>query len=300
MSDYTPQKTYYMETNALYSLSKHFDNIANSNIKVATSLFALQEIVDGIEEDSFHKRKILLNKLCSSSVLIYPYLPKECITTAFHLDISGLPQIIEEKAILLEQVKLICSSNVFDEYSTKLADKLGIDVLAVKESNDQREQENKCIISEKIESDRIYIKKLRQKQAKNPSYTQIDPMKAFSLDEDMPNIDLYSDEAKLLRGILDSLLILYDEQDILDAMLQKNKDALVAFLLGYRLYGGAKALEMDRKLAGRNDINDLLHLLYLRNRDSVIVSDDNIFNISSMKDMRIKNDAFLNLIKKSE
>ena len=116
MSDYTSQKTYYMETNALYALSKHFDNIANSNVNVATSLFALQEIVDGIEEDSFRKRKILLNKICSSSVLIYPYLPKECITTAFHLDISELPQIIEEKAFLLEQLKLIRSSDSFDEY----------------------------------------------------------------------------------------------------------------------------------------------------------------------------------------
>lgn len=300
MSDYTSQKTYYMETNALYALSKHFDNIANSNVNVATSLFALQEIVDGIEEDSFRKRKILLNKICFSSVLIYPYLPKECITTAVHLDISGLPQIIEEKAFLLEQLKLIRSSDSFDEYSARSDDKLGIDVLAVKESNDQREQENKRIISKEIESDRIYIKKLRQKQAENPSYIQIDPMKAFSLDVDTPDINLYSDEAKLLRGILDSLLILYDEQDILDAMLQKDKDALVAFLLGYHLYSGAKALEMDRKLAGRNDINDLMHLLYLRNKDSVIVSDDNIFNISSMKNMRIKNDAFLNLIKKSD
>lgn len=300
MSDYTSQKTYYMETNALYALSKHFDNIAKSNVNVATSLFALQEIVDGIEEDSFRKRKILLNKICSSSVLIYPYLPKECITTAFHLDISELPQIIEEKAFLLEQLKLIRSSDSFDEYSARSADKLGIDVLAVKESNDQREQKNKRIISKEIESDRIYIKKLRQKQTENPSYIQIDPMKAFSLEEDTPDINLYSDEAKLLRGILDSLLILYDEQDILDAMIQKDKDALVAFLLGYHLYSGAKALEMDRKLAGRNDINDLMHLLYLRNKDSVIVSDDNIFNISSMKNMRIKNDAFLNLIKKSD
>ena len=107
MSDYPPQKTYYMETNALYVLSNHFNAIANSNMKVATSIFALQEIVDGVDAGSFHRRKVLLSKLCSSSVTIYPYLPKECITTAFHLDVSARPQILDEKAALLEQINAL-------------------------------------------------------------------------------------------------------------------------------------------------------------------------------------------------
>ena len=298
MSNYKPQKTYYMETNALYSLSKHFDAIANSNMNIATSVFALQEIIDGVDGNSFHKRKVLLSKLCSSSVLIYPYLPKECITTAFHLDVSTRPHIIKAKATLLDQIKLIRSSESFNEYCSKSLHALGIDVKATKASDDQREQENKRIISKEIESDRVYIKKLRKKQAEHPTYIQIDPMKVFGLDMDTNDIDLYSDEATLLRGILDSLLITYNEQDLRDIIRQKDPDALVAFFLGCQLYGGAKALELDRKLAGRNDINDLIHLLYLRNRDSLIVSDDNIFNISSMKDMRVKNDMFLELIKK--
>lgn len=298
MSDYPPQKTYYMETNALYALSNHFDAIANSNMKVATSIFALQEIVDGVDAGSFHRRKVLLNKLCSSSVTIYPYLPKECITTAFHLDVSARPQILDEKAALLEQIKLIRSSESFSVYCNRSANELGIDVIAARKSDDQREQENKRIISKEIESDRIYIRKLRKEQAEHPSYIQIDPIKAFSLHTDVPDINLHSDEAKLLQSVLDSLLITYEEQDLRDIMLQKDPDALVAFFLGCQLYGGAKALELDRKLAGHNDVNDLIHLLYLRNRDSLIVSEDTIFDISSMGDMRIKNDAFLELIQK--
>lgn len=300
MSGSPSTKTYYMETNALYSLSGHFDDIANSNMNVATSIFAIQEIIDGVDAKSFRKRKILLSKLCSSKVLIYPYFPKECITTAFHLDVSERPQILEAKATLLEQIRFIRSSDSFDEYCTRSLHELGIDVIEAKESDDQREQENKHIISREIESDRIYIKKLRKEQTEHPTYVQIDPMKVFDLDMGTPDIDLHSDEAKLLRSILDSLLITYDEQDLRDIMRQKDPDALVAFFLGYQLYGGAKALELDRKLAGRNDVNDLIHLLYLRNRNSLIVSDDTIFDFSSMGDMRIKNDRFLELIKKSD
>ena len=233
-----------------------------------------------------------------SSVTIYPYLPKECITTAFHLDVSARPQILDEKAALLEQIKLIRSSESFSVYCDRSANELGIDVIAARKSDDQREQENKRIISKEIESDRIYIRKLRKEQAEHPSYIQIDPIKAFSLHTDVPDINLHSDEAKLLQSVLDSLLITYEEQDLRDIMLQKDPDALVAFFLGCQLYGGAKALELDRKLAGHNDVNDLIHLLYLRNRDSLIVSEDTIFDISSMGDMRIKNDAFLELIQK--
>ncbi len=51
-------KIYYLETNALYALCNYFSEIIASGINVSTSLFALKEIVDGIEEENFQNSRI--------------------------------------------------------------------------------------------------------------------------------------------------------------------------------------------------------------------------------------------------
>ena len=141
------------------------------------------------------------------------------------------------------------------------------------------------------------IKKLKKEQEENPTYVQIDINKAFGLEESESDIDAKSEEVSLLRGVLGSLSIAYEEQDIVNAMRKRDKSALVAVLLGNHLYGASKGFEFDRKLAGRNDVNDLMHLFYLRDENFIIVSDDKIFDNSTLKNMRMKVNEFLQVIK---
>lgn len=293
---FKPKTIYYLETNALYSLSNHFNDIVDSEINAETSMFALQEIVDGIDEKTFCKRKVLLDKVYISEIEIYPCLPKECIANAFKFDVLGFPNISEEKVLLQKQIDFIRNTSSFDEYQDKLKIELGIDSVKIKVSNDEREQQYKRTISKCIEVERMHIKKIKKEQEENPTYVQIDINKAFGLGKSESDIDTSSDEATLLRSVLDSLFITYEEQDIINAMIQRDKSALVAFLLGNQMYGASKSLEIDKKLAGRNDVNDLMHLFYLRNENYTIVSDDKIFETSTMMDMRIKINEFLEIV----
>jgi len=195
------------------------------------------------------------------------------------------------------KIKLIRNASSFDEYQDKLKKEMGVDSIKSKDSDDEREQQYKKIISKQIEEDRINIKKLKREQKENPTYVQIDIKKAFGLEESESDIDANSEEASLLRAVLDSLSITYEEPDIVNAMPQRDKSALVAVLLGNHLYGASKGFEFDRKLAGRNDVNDLMHLFYLRDENFTIVSDDKIFDNSTLKNMRMKVTEFLQVIK---
>ena len=77
-------KIYYMETNALYKLINHLDEILSSGVNVATSVYALYEVVYGIqgpdEKDyarSYNRRRAILRKIEDSNFILYPYTLRE-------------------------------------------------------------------------------------------------------------------------------------------------------------------------------------------------------------------------------
>lgn len=290
-------KIYYLETNALYALCNHFSDIVASGINVSTSLFALKEIVDGIEEENFQKRKVLIEKVISNGVKIYPYLPRESIAKAFNLDISQIPLVLEEKGQLIDKVNRIRSADDFQEYYRGIAENTGIDVKEIKKYNDVIEKENKKKINDVIVSDRKRIEQLRKEHRENPTYIEMDVEKIFGMnDESNSDREVNRDIECLLKSILSSLNIEYSESDISDSMANMDKSALIAFQLGYDMYGAAKGLGISKKGADRNDINDLMHLIYIRDKNHVIVSDDNIFSFCTMGDMRMTTGKFLKLI----
>lgn len=288
------EKKYYLETNALYSLCNHFEDIKNSSMEIATSLYALEEIVCGIGEENYNKRKIVLSKLRMQKIKIYPYLPIECISLAFGLDISEFPAVLSQKLTLNRKVHIICSANSYEEYC-KSAEKEGIDVVSIKKDDDAREKRNKDFLCEVINEDRKNIKKLRREQSEKKTYVEMDVSKAFGIDNDISNQNI-EENKQIIKSIMEELRISYEEQDVLDLIENRDKDALVAFLLGKELYGAAKALEINKKQADRNDIYDLMHLLYLRNENYVVVSDDKIYEFVTMQPMRITAKEFLKLI----
>lgn len=291
------KKIYYLETNALYALANCFEKIADSKEEVVTSLFALEEIVDGIDAERFHKRKVLLSKILSSNMNIYPYFPEECIAIAFQLDISRFPQISKRKNNLMKKLYLIQNVNEYEVYCKEYHNVTGCDLLEVKSQIDKYEKLVKEKISEMIVSERKDVELLREKQKSNPEYIEIDIEAVFGLDRNDSFKYLKNKNVRdLLLSLLHMLNIQYEEKDIQHMLEERDENALEAFMLGSMAYECSKSLKKDGKLADRNDVNDLRHLLYLRDSNYAIVSDDNIYPQIIMEAMTVKTKEFKQII----
>lgn len=295
------EKIYYLETNALYALSGCFAEISEVDIEVATSLFALQEIVDGIKEEDFHKRKVLLSKIMSYKLKIYPFLPVECVAIAFFLDISDFPEILCTKEILIKKINMAIRADNYWDYHNKLLNAVRIDENEVKKHTDQFEVENKKKISAIVDAERKSIDKLHKEQKTNPQYIKIDINEVFGIESDGgANHQSVDNVTLLLRKLLDSIHIQYRDADIFEKVKERDKKALVAMLLGVDMYSTAKSFKVDRKQADRNDLNDLMHLLYLRDKNHIIVSDDKIYSSCTMKTMRMGINEFKNIVNRKK
>ena len=280
------QKKYYLETNALYSLVNNIDTFVHV-LDAATSLYALEEIVTGIDERQYHKRKVLLNKIVKSKLKIYPYFPEECLAISFGLDISQLESVKIKKENLLEKVNLIISNEDYSMYAKKIEGNLGIDLLTEKKLDDENNKDIIIQLNQFVKKNNIRIK---EKKKIKPRKKRINLQKVFGIE------NTYSIEKQILIMFLQKYGIDYEDSDIEDLIQKYDGNQLVAFILGVSLYMWDRSYNM--KLVKRNDHLDLLHLLYLKGNNYVIVSNDKIFNNISFKDMRIKSNDFLKLCKK--
>lgn len=283
-------KKYYLETNAIYSLINKIETFVDS-CEVATSLYAYEEIIEGIDEQQYHRRKVILNKLEESRLKIYPYLPIECIAISFGLDISQFPIVQRKKELLWTKVNLVISSDDFKIYAGRLKEITGMEVAVEKAENDEYEKKATNKLRGVIQENHANIKNIKEEQKRNPTYHQIDINKIFA--EDKPTHEI---ERDMLIRFLDECKIGYEEEDIEEVIERYDGRQLVAFILGEQFYMWNRSYYM--KLSGRNDLSDLTHLLYLKDENYVIVSDDKIFEKVTLKDMRITCNEFLNLKKK--
>ncbi len=282
-------KKYYLETNALYSLINKVELFVD-NCDVATSLYAYEELVEGIDEEEYHRRKVILNKLKGSKLKIYPYLPMECIAIAYGLDISQFPIVKRKKELLWAKVKLAIASDSYDEYAEKLNKIMDMKVVDEKAENDKHKKEVAEQISKLIQENHANIKNTRERQKKNPTYYQLDVNKMFVEEEPTHEI-----EKGMLIRFLDECKIEYEENDIDEIIQRYDGRQLVAFILGEQFYMWNRSYYM--KLSGKNDLSDLTHLLYLKDENYVIVSDDKIFQHTTLSSMRMTCNDFLDLFK---
>ncbi|SEA56707.1 Glycosyltransferase involved in cell wall bisynthesis [Oribacterium sp. KHPX15] len=299
---------YYHETNALYSLCNKVDDIVNSKVEVATSLFSLQEIVEGIDEKNSFKRKSVLEKcIRASGINIFPYVVRECIGTAFNLDLSMIESILIEKQKVWQEVGIIKESKDYKDYSKRIGEVFGEDALKRKQWIEEDDKKLKDSLSKCINDDRIMYKKIIKEQETHPTYIEMDVNKAFGFERNEKEIERREDPFqklcdKLLLPLIESLGITYDEFEIEDIIKNCDKKALTAYMFGTDAYSKVKMAEMfdDHKLAERNDINDLTHLLYLRDENYIIVSNDKIFEKCTFKKMRMSTQEFMNIVNKDK
>ena len=211
-------------------------------------MFALQEIVDGIKEEDFHRRKVLLSKIMSYKLKIYPFLPVECVAIAFFLDISDFPEILCTKEILIKKINMAIRADSYWDYHNKLLNAVRIDEDEVKKHTDEFEVENKKKISAIVDAERRSIDKLRKEQKTNPQYIKIDINEVFGIESDgRANHQSVDNVTLLLSKLLDSLHIQYSDADIFEKVKERDKNALVAMLLGVDMYS-------NRQIMMRSDI----------------------------------------------
>ena len=283
---------YYLETNAIYSLINKIDIFADST-DVATSLLAYEELIDGIDEKNYHKRKILIMKLKASKLKIYPYLPMECIAISFGLDISGLPVVQKRKKFLWKKVNLVVSSDDYLTYVKALKETEGIEFLKEKESIDENEVITAKKLKKLIMQNSNEIEATKQRQKIEPEYHKIDIEKIFDTDKKTT----YEFEKKILIQILDSCKISYGSSDIEDIIQNYDGHQLVAFILGQTAYTWNRSYH--KKSSEYNDIPDLAHLLYLKDENYIIVSNDKIYKDITLPKMRVKPNDFLKKFEES-
>lgn len=121
---------------------------------MATSLFALQEIVEGIKKENFHKRKVLLSKIMSYKLKVYPFLPVECVASAFRLDVSNFLEILYAKDMLVKKVSMEIRADDYWDYHNKLLSIVGVNEAELKEYTSEFELKNKRTITEIIEQEK--------------------------------------------------------------------------------------------------------------------------------------------------
>jgi len=255
---------YYLETNALYSIEKIHNKYIDS---IYTSIFSLFELVSGIRNDNFTKRKNVLNKIFNSSIAIEWDMPEKIIFDSF--DVTKNFEYIENRVEPLKNtIKKIQCSDSFEIFSKlieynfnyfKVLDKLwsnGFIDTTIK--GNQRIKEN--IISK---NNSFTINNIEYNIRKNQD------LSSFYKNEELLNqsITIFA-LANMIKenGLNESNQVIFESYNGL----------IDNFIEGFSLFCANKMILYDSP--GTNDFADLTHLLYLKNsEDYKIVSNDNIF-----------------------
>ncbi|AXH53794.1 hypothetical protein ACEE25_14660 [Clostridium perfringens] len=275
-------KKFYLDTSAIYALSNKLDTLAKMD-NVFTSILGIQEILSRVsEKPHFNRRKILINKIVESKIKFYPYLPLECIAMAFKLDISECEFIKEEKVEFHKKIKLLLKSNSYESYIEKLKD-IGIDE---KEFLSDLKKQKKSIskkFNERFKENRRQFKESEGKVRK------ID-INHILLDDSSLKKREDSYIKEFIITLLNNIKVNYTNEYI-NELCDNYSGELTAFFLGQSMYEFSRSY--NGEFAEKNDYLDIQHLLYLRGENEVIVTNDKIFQKSTIFKQRISVEEFI-------
>lgn len=259
---------YYLDTNALYSIRRiQKDKISSCY----TSIMAIMELVSGIDERNFGKRKAILSMVKSFKLTIDYAFPEEIIANSF--DIFDEYEFIEQRdKPLLALVDAVIAADNFNAYH------LGSVYNA--------------------EFGHEYFKHLDQNLSKNftdASVRGIKQIKQFQREPSLENIiwindvkfDLNTEEglkmafplfskSATLEAMCHLLVKLCRAPVTIEEVFHSYNHLTDIYLEVFSRYSEDQAL--NAKYPSKNDAQDLMHLLYLKNDyKKYMVSDDKIF-----------------------
>lgn len=260
---------YYLDTNALYSIRK----IQKEKLPYFfTSIMAILELVSGINEKNFDKRRTILSMVKASGLTIDHAFPEEIIANSF--DIFDEYDFVEERDKgLLNLVDAVIASEAFSSYQLSEAfnAELGHEYFKFIDQN----------LSKNFAAASINGIKLIKHFQRNPSIENVIDINGVEFD--LNTVDglrkafpMFS-KASTLEAMCHLVVKMSQASlEIADVFSSYNHLADV-YVKVYSSYAEAQILNSMQP--SKNDAQDLLHLLYLKSDfKRFIISDDKIFS----------------------
>lgn len=233
---------YYLDTVAVRKLSAMLSEGVHDCI--LTSVFTIIELIGNIkDEDSFHRQKSILTKLAKGKFKVDPYLPEEVQMEAFNIP-----------------VKSDVSDQIFD---------LMIRLIRFETYQSWKNFEESCEPHPNIyEYVQIVDKQKTFAQMLKKNWSD-DPVKAIAEFNDIWDENKSRDEilTKIVNYYIEKRKAAYPQY----ADKIRYKNSINLFMLVHAHYVGKKVSRHDNP--GRNDFQDLMHLLYVRNGMTLVTDD---------------------------
>jgi len=261
-------KKYYLETNALRSIGSKIKDNKELLDNSFTSIFSLFEIVKGITKKKDSDRRLsVLNNILNTNLDMIDKMPFEMILNSLNIE------PVEPRANeAFELLKEVASSKSFEDLLLIL-------------------RKYKNIIFSYEESDNFFKNKMDIQNSipkPKPKTIEIDFNDSFSLDDNEENryipkdnwhpsdviIDMIKNECIIntYKNISSYFNVPFVEND---ELVQRYNGSLDLYYLAEYMYNLKKT--SLREMSKKNDLMDVLHVMYLIDRDTIMVSDDKIF-----------------------
>ncbi len=254
---------YYLETSSMYPLSKYLieDNAASKAI-CFSSFLVVFELLSGLKEDNYKKRKAILRNLIDSRIEINWYTPREIIAEAFQevLLFDGLKNRIRKLANLVLQSSSYDSLNQLSERDDSVAPLEKLAEMDVLLTVDQSGEVQKQIVQLRKDVSKEKIKEITDILESNPSFRE--QLRKVDRDTLLGRLAAYVAFKMPGKPSYENLM----------KILKSYKGRINKFLV-------ADAYRQERNLIKgetpeKNDFIDVSHLLYLAHDSQIMVTND--------------------------
>lgn len=261
---------YYLETNSLYQLRRIPEAYLH---QCFTSVFALIEIIAGITEKDFAKRKAILTSIHEKDLIIDWAFPQEVMFHSFDA-FSDYEYIEQRQSGLKELYKTVLASEDFATFQSFRATphEFGFDFFvdmdqALTASFQHATNKGNTDLKRNFQEGK---KELVNFKGKDYAIQTGKEMHAFF--EENPEVNYAFTILSLANLLKKSFETELDEETIY----QSYNGLMNPFVVALSKYTAEKACFLES--SSRNDFQDLLHLLYLRAKPQrYIVSNDKLF-----------------------
>ncbi len=270
----TLEKRFYLETNALYSISKIKDEYLPQSF---TSALAIFEIISGLKPENYNRSRAILKTIQSRKLQVVWSMPEHLVVSSFDALIDYEFVEFREKPLLTLLVNIINHSNLESliQHDSESNQFMGFKYFQALDSLWNRD----FIIS--TESGNVNIRRSLLSEEQEPLEVNgiLHPFDSIPTISDffrkMPAINEALSINEFATGLLTSEM---QDEGITEEIMYKSYNMKIAhFITAYTKRVTKYMTTHDSPR--RNDFVDLLHLLYLSNSQQIkIVSDDNLYD----------------------
>lgn len=274
---------YYLETNALYKIRQIPAAILTESFYSALSLV---ELIGGLIPANFTKRRALLSQVIASDATFYSYFPEDVIIAGFNYfknnnslkDRYKISRIKGEN--LIELADEIIKSDCYEEFVQLSSSKFKKYPFEYFQKLDEYYSVHFCNTTAigNLEISGILKEANRQKITLPLGDKKYDLSSRKAIEkffDDLPFINL---GITILAHATDAMKNLSEKQNetIEKEIFESYNGTVDIYINAFSKYTAAKTV--SGSTPKKNDLQDLLHLCYLRNSEKILlISEDKIF-----------------------